>query len=469
MIYIHWLFLALYTILATIAIITVLLEHRQPAKTMVWILVLSFLPIPGIVLYFFFGQRTRKKRHIWQRGIDQLTKRSMLEFAEQENLKLPPQHRTLIDLFTNQNRVMPFKNNETEIFTDGYGFAHALLTEIGRAVHHIHIITYIIEDDPFGNLIADALIDKAREDVEIRLVYDDVGSWRTHNRFFERMREEGIEVQPFMQVRFPLLTSKVNYRNHRKIAVFDGRVGFIGGMNIARRYISQKWRDTHVKITGAAVYGLQRAFLLDWFLIDKTLISNRAYYPTAKINPNNQLIQIVTSNPTDRWPEIEQGYIKIILSAKQYVYMQTPYFLPTEPILFALRTAAVSGVDVRLMLPLHTDTKLVEWASRSYVMDTVQAGVKVVFYKNGFNHSKLLVTDDSLSTVGSSNIDFRSFENNFEANAFFYDEKIALKIKHVFLEDEQNSIPLEHVRSLTDRSFLQRLWESIVRLLSPLL
>ncbi len=283
------------------------------------------------------------------------------------------------------------------------------------------------------------------------------------------MREEGIEVQPFMPVRFPLLTSKVNYRNHRKIAVFDGRVGFIGGMNIARRYISQKWRDTHVKITGAAVYGLQRAFLLDWFLIDKTLISNRAYYPTAKINPNNQLIQIVTSNPTDRWPEIEQGYIKIILSARQYVYMQTPYFLPTEPILFALRTAAVSGVDVRLMLPLHTDTKLVEWASRSYVMDTVQAGVKVVFYKNGFNHSKLLVTDDSLSTVGSSNIDFRSFENNFEANAFFYDEKIALKIKHVFLEDEQNSIPLEHVRSLTDRSFLQRLWESIVRLLSPLL
>ena len=473
MIYVHWAFLAVYVVVIIIVMVRVLMDNRQPAKTMAWMLVLTFIPMLGIILYFFFGQTTRKERKIWQYSMDQLTKRSMLEFVEQKRLHLPNEYRELIKLFMNQNWVLPFKNNETEIYTSGYEFFPSLLMEIGKAEHHIHLDTFIIASDPLGQIVADALIDKARQGVEVRVIYDDVGSWKTKNRFFERMRAEGIKVYAFMPVRFPIFTSKVNYRNHRKICVIDGEVGFIGGMNIANRYVKGikklAWRDTHVKITGAAVYGLQRAFLVDWFFVSSELITDHVYYPVSKVAENDSLIQIVTSSPTSLWPEIEQGYVRVLTSAKQYVYMETPYFLPTDPILFAMRTAALSGVDVRLMIPYETDTKIVEWASRTYVLATVKAGVKVYLYKAGFNHSKLLVADDSIATIGSTNVDFRSFENDFEANAFFYDKKIALEVKDIFLKDQEESVALEDVRNLTHRSFLQRLWESMVRLLSPLL
>ena len=473
MIYFHWAFLAVYVVVIIVVMVRVLMDNQQPAKTMAWMLVLTFIPMLGIILYFFFGQTTRKERKIWQYSMDQLTKRSMLEFVEQKRLHLPHEYRELINLFMNQNWVLPFKNNETEIYTSGYEFFPSLLMEIGKAEHHIHLDTFIISCDPLGQIVADALIDKARQGVEVRVIYDDVGSWKTKNRFFDRMRAEGIEVYAFMPVRFPVFTSKVNYRNHRKICVIDGEVGFIGGMNIANRYVKGikklAWRDTHVKITGAAVYGLQRAFLVDWFFVSRELITDHVYYPVSKVAENDSLIQIVTSSPTSLWPEIEQGYVRVLASAKRYVYMETPYFLPTDPILFAMRTAALSGVDVRLMVPYETDTKIVEWASRTYVLATVKAGVKVYLYKAGFNHSKLLVADDSMATIGSTNVDFRSFENDFEANAFFYDKEIALQVKAIFLRDQEESIALEDVRNLTHRSFLQRLWESIVRLLSPLL
>lgn len=473
MIYIHWIVLVAYTVIAIVAMITVLMEHRQPAKTIAWVLVLSFLPLVGIVLYFFFGRRTRKDRHIWEKSLNQLTKRSMIEFAEQKQLELPEEHKELIQLFMNQNFALPFKNNETDVYVSGYEFFPALLAEINKATHHIHIVSYIIDDDPLGRLLRDALIDKARKGIEVRLLFDDVGSWKTPNRFFEQMREEGIEVHPFMPVRFPAFTGKVNYRNHRKIIVIDGKVGFIGGMNLAQRYVKghkgTMWRDTHVKISGAAVYGLQRAFLVDWFHADRTLITDRKYYPDTTIAPNNSLIQIVTSSPTNVWEELEQGYIKILLSAKRYIYMETPYFLPTEPIFFAMRTAALSGVDVRLMVSLKTDSKLVQMASRSYLTQTIQAGVKVLCYEEGFNHTKLLVADDNVATIGSANIDFRSFENNFEANAFFYDKSMAQRIKDIFLTDETKCVPLEKIKEINHKSFIYRLWESAVRLLSPLL
>lgn len=473
MIYIHWIVLVAYYVVAIIAMITVLMEHRQPAKTIAWVLILSFMPLVGIILFFFLGQRIRKDRYIWQKSLDQLTKRSMIEFVEQKNLELPEQHKELIQLFVNQNWALPFKNNETDIYTSGYEFFPALLHEISKAKDHIHITSYIIEDDPLGRLIRDALIEKAHQGIEIRFLYDDVGSWKMKENFFELMREEGIEVHPFMPVRFPAFTSKVNYRNHRKIIVIDGKIGFVGGMNLALRYVKgekgEKWRDTHVKITGAAVYGLQRAFLVDWFYADRTLITNRKYYPDTAIKANNNLIQIVTSSPTNVWAELEQGYIKVLLSAKRYVYMETPYFLPTEPILFALRTAALSGVDVRLMVPFKMDSKLVQLASQSYLNQIIASGVKVLCYKNGFNHSKLLVSDDNVATIGSANIDFRSFENNFEANAFFYDKTMAERVKNIFFTDESQCIPLQNIKEINHNSFIYRLWESIVRLLSPLL
>ena len=474
MVYFHWIYLLLYVAIMIPAIIRVLLDNRQPAKTMAWILVLAFMPFVGIIFYIFLGQNTRKERHISDRSMDQLTKRSMLEFVEQENLHLPANNKPLMNLFTNQNWAFPFKDNRVDIFTDGYEFICSLLYNIGKAQHHIHLDTYIFEDDALGYLVADALIDKAEQGVEIRVIYDDVGCWKVKDAFFERMRDTGIDVHAFMPVRFPAFTSKVNYRNHRKLCVIDGKVGFIGGMNIAKRYVKgtgkQPWRDTHLRIQGGGVYALQRAFLIDWYFVDRTLITNRVYYPPVDIHINNScLVQVVTSSPIAPWPDIMQGYVRILLQAQKYVYMESPYFLPTEPVLFAMRTAALAGVDIRLMIPRKADAKLVEWASRSYVMEAIEAGVKVYLYMGGFNHSKLLVSDDNLCTVGSTNIDFRSFENNFEANAFFYDEEMAQRIKAIYLKDESQSILVDDVSYFVKRPFMKRLFESIVRLLSPLL
>lgn len=474
MIYIHWLWYCIYVLIVVAVMLKVLMDNRQPAKTMAWLLVLWALPLVGIVLYFFFGQNTRKERLISERSMDQLTKRSMLEFAEQKDLRLPETHRPLMQLFKNQSMALPFKDNEVTIYTSGYEFFPALLRDIKAARSHIHVDMFIFSDDALGRLVADALIAKAKEGVEVRLIYDDVACWQVRGSFFENMRDAGIDVHPFMPVKFPAFTSKANYRNHRKIVVVDGRVGFIGGMNIATRYVKgtgrQPWRDTMLRVSGGAVYGLQRAFLIDWYFVDRTLITDRRYYPPleARIS-NNCLAQVVTSSPITPWPDIMQGYVRILLEARRYVYIETPYFLPTETVLFALRTAALAGVDVRLMIPMHGDSKIVEWASVSYVMETLEAGVRVYLYEAGFNHSKFLVSDDRISTCGSTNVDFRSFEHDFESNIFFYDEGVALRMKKVFLGDQAQSTLFTDVYGNTHFPFLRRLWASVVRLLSPLL
>ena len=463
----------IYKIIVILAVIHVILDNRQPAKTMAWTMVIYFVPVVGIVFYLFFGINTRKERYVSDRSMNQLTKRSMLEFTEQQNLQLPEKHKPLIDLFINQNLSLPFKDNQVDILTDGYQFIHHLLADIRLAQNHIHIDMYIIADDALGELIADALIDKAREGIEVRLIYDDVGCWNVKHRFFERMREEGIEVRSFMPVRFPSFTSKVNYRNHRKIIVIDGKVGFIGGMNIALRYVQgtgkQSWRDTMLRVRGGAVYALQRSFLMDWYFVDRTLLSDRKYYPNnISGESNNCLAQVVTSAPVTPYPEIMQGYVRIITGAKNYLYLETPYFLPNESVLFALKTAAMAGVDVRVICPRQSDAKFVEWASRSYLREVMEAGVKVMLYETGFLHSKLMVCDDMVSTCGSTNVDFRSFDNNFEANIFFYDQDLALRIKDVFLEDETQSVLLKDTPEWTNRKILTRLWESLTRMLSPL-
>ena len=465
----------LYQIIAVIAVIHVIMDNRQPAKTMAWALVIWFVPVVGIVFYLFFGVNTRKERHVSERSMNQLTKRSMLEFAEQQNLHLPEKHKPLIDLFINQNLSLPFKDNKMEAYTDGYQFFPALLAAIHEAKNHIHIDMYIFAEDALGCLVADALIAKAQEGVEVKLIYDDVGCWNVSHRFFERMREEGIEVVSFLPVRFPSFTSKVNYRNHRKIIVIDGTVGFIGGMNIALRYVkgtgTMPWRDTMLKVTGGAVYALQRAFLVDWYFVDRTLLSDRKYYPPmtgSHQTVNNCLAQVVTSGPVTPYPEIMQGFVRVILGARRYLYLETPYFMPNDSILFALKTAALAGVDVRVLCPMYSDARFVEWASRSYLREVVEAGVQVSLYKAGFLHSKLMVCDDSITTCGSTNLDFRSFENNFEANIFFYDEGIALRMKKVFMNDLEQSVLLTEIPSRMHGSFLMRLWESVTRMLSPL-
>ena len=465
--------MALYWMMILIAVIHVVMDNRQPAKTMAWAMVILFVPFAGVVLYLFFGVNTRKERMVSQRSLNQLTKRSMLAFVEQQDLHLPEQHKQLIDLYINQNLSLPFKDNHIQLLSDGSEYFPALFEAIGQARDHIHLDLYIIEDDSLGMLLSDMLIDKAREGVEVRLIYDDVGCWNVKHSFFERMREEGIEVVPFLPVRFPSFTSKVNYRNHRKLIVIDGRIGFIGGMNVALRYQSPRWHDTMVRIEGMGVYGLQRAFLIDWYFVDRTLLSDRKYYPalTTHYSPltthHSPLLQVVTSGPSSPYPEIMQGYVHAISHAKQQILMETPYFLPTEPVLFALKMAILRGVEVQLIVPLRSDARFVEWAGRSYLRDMAEAGAQVWLFREGFIHSKMMVVDDSLCTCGSTNIDFRSFENNFESNIFIYDEPTAKRFSEMFMTDKGHVL-LNDMPHRMHPTFLKRLLESLTRLLAPL-
>lgn len=459
-------------IIAIGAIIHVVLDNRQPAKTMAWALVIYFLPIFGVIAYIFFGVNRRKERFISRRSMDMLTKRSMLEFVEQRHTELPATYESTINLFSRQSYSMPFINQRTDILTSGYEFFPMLLHDIAAAKSHIHIDMYIFEGDALGLLISDALIAKARQGVEVRIIYDDVGCWKVRKRFWERMRDEGIDLEPFLRVRFPRFTSRVNYRNHRKIIVIDGNVGYIGGMNIALRYVKGKgkqdsWRDTMLRIVGGAVNGLQQTFLLDWYFVDRTLLSDRKYY--TKPTSEGALMQTVTSGPVGKYPEIMQGYLSIIMSARRYIYFETPYFLPPDAVLLAMKTAAASGVDVRLLVPRDNDAYLVDWASRSFLREASEAGIKVSLYEGAFLHSKLMVCDDAVSTCGSTNLDFRSFDNNFEANIFIYDEDLARQMSAVFLEDEKHAVPFTSLPDRVSPSFLQRVWDSLMRLFSPLL
>ena len=486
----------LYQVVVIATIVHVLMDNRQQAKTVAWALVIYFVPVVGILGYIFFGVNTRRERMVSRRSMDQLTKRSMLQFVEQRDLQLPDEHKPVIDLFVNENFSLPFGGNEVNILTSGYEFFPSLLRDISLAKSHIHIDVYIFEDDALGCLIADALIDKARQGVEVRVIYDDVGCWRVANSFFEKMRREGIEVEPFMPVRFPSFARRANYRNHRKVFVIDGRVGYIGGMNIAVRYVKgskegkQNWRDTMLRVEGRGVYSLQRTFLIDWYFVDRTLLSDRKFYPQfvdhlpltidhsdAQIMVNGQcsmvngqnLVQTVTSGPTSPYPEIMQGFVRIIMAARRYVYIETPYFLPTSAVLYAMKSAAQSGVDVRLLVPARGDTRFIDWASRSYLREAVEAGVKVGLYNAGFLHSKLMVVDDTIATCGSTNIDFRSFENNFESNMFIYGEEFAVRMRQVFLNDETHAQTLSDMQERMNPRFMARLCESVARLFSPLL
>ena len=452
-------------------IIVIVLDNRNPVKTMAWVMVLMFLPVVGLIFYFFFGRSHRHERIISRRSYNRLLKKPMAEYLAQEEITLPERYARLIGFFKLTDQSFPFEGNRVEVYTSGEEMLQALLRAIARAEHHIHVEFYIFEDDAVGRLVRDALMDKARHGVEVRVLYDDVGCWRVPRRFFQEMRMQGIEVHRFLKVIFPLFTSKVNYRNHRKIVVVDGKVGFVGGMNLAERYVRGLgwggWRDTHLKLEGRAVHGLQTVFLLDWFFVDRSLITSKAYFPKMACC-GTSLVQVVTSNPVNPWREVMQGIIMALGQARRYFYVQTPYFLPTESLLLAMQSAALSGVDVRLMLPLKADNWLTHWASCSYLKDVLTAGVKVYFYRPGFLHSKLMVSDDMLYTVGSTNLDFRSFEHNFEVNAFVYDAVTASAMRDIFLRDQQEADQVL-LKQWQQRPWWRKAVESVVRLMAPLL
>ena len=464
-------FKLLYLGLIIGTIVVVVLDNRNPVKTMSWILVLMFLPVVGLILYFFFGRSHRHERIISKRSYSRLLKKPMAEYLAQEEVPTHAQYQRLMDFFRLTNQSLPFEGNQVTLYTSGQEMLKALLQAISEAKHHIHLEFYIIEDDRIGRKVREALIAKAQQGVEVKVIYDDVGCWKVPRLFFQEMRANGIEVYSFLKVFFPLFTSKVNYRNHRKIVVVDGKVGFIGGMNLAERYVDGvawgSWHDAHLRLEGRAVHGLQTTFLLDWYFVDRSLLTSKVYFPKQD-RCGSSLVQVVAGDPVSPWRELMQGLMMALGQAKRYFYIQTPYFLPTESLLIAMQSAALAGVDVRLMIPKRADSRLTHWASCSYLKDVLLAGVKVYFYQPGFLHSKLMVSDDTLFCVGSANLDFRSFEHNFEVNAYVYDSQSAPIVREAFLKDQQACEQVA-LRAWQQRPWYRKSVESVVRLMAPLL
>lgn len=461
-------FQIIYFITALGIVFVVISENRNPLKTISWALLLLFFPIGGIIIYYFFGQDTRKLRLISKRTYKRLKKKTFNHLIIDEAVGIHADYMPLVKLLNNNNDSVLLQGNEIEIFTDGKAKFDALIKDIGNAKQHIHLQYYIFEDDKLGNQIKSALIRKAKEGIEVRVLYDDVSNWKVKNSFYEEMENYGIEITSYLKVHFPIFTSKVNYRNHRKIVVIDGRIGYIGGMNIADRYGQKDWRDTHLRVEGKGVLGMQSAFLIDWYSSGKILIKDNDYFPNIPASNNNNLMQIVTGGPVSPWKTLLQATIQIIASAKKYVYIQTPYFLPTEGLLQAMQSAALSGIDVRLMTPKYSDVRFVNTASQSYFEDTMKAGVKIYRMEKEFLHAKVLISDDFLTVVGSANMDFRSFEHNFEVNAYIYDEEFALRMKDIFFTD-QKRCSLTNLKEWRKRPKFQKIKESVMRMFSPLL
>lgn len=465
-----YIFVGLYSVTILGIVLVVITDNRNPLKTVPWILVLLLAPVVGLVFYFFFGQNLSKQRIISHRTRKRITMQ-LEEVSQNDGPRIPEEYEPLSRLLLNTIHAVPLYGSRLRPFTEGGAKMEALLADIARARHHIHLQYYIFCDDATGGRLREALIAKAREGVEVRILYDDVGCSGVKKSFFEGLRQAGAEVHAFLHVKFPLFTSKVNYRNHRKIAVIDGRVGYIGGMNIADRYVQGPgwgtWRDTHIRIEGSGVAGLQASFLSDWSATTKIHLNSEVYYPPAE-RYSDDILQIVPSGPFGKWRPLLQADSYAIANATRRIWIQTPYFLPSDVLNTALQTAALAGIDVRLMLPARSDSKVVDLATHSFLDDMLKAGVKVWFYLPGFLHAKMMLIDDVLTVAGSANMDFRSFEHNFEVNAFVYDRDFSRRMAAIYEQD------LTRCRALTPNEWFnrprgRRLAESLMRLFSPLL
>ncbi len=471
----------LYILTIIFMVILVIQQRGDPMKTIAWLMVVTFVPLLGIILYFFFGKNYRKEKIFSRKGLtdsEQLKLLAQYQPSDKANEDYWPDEAVaskvhIMKMLYNSDRVLLTERNRVKILVNGKATFENIIAELEKAQDHIHLEYYIIEGDNIGNEIRRILIRKAVEGVEVRVIYDDIGCWSLSDEYILSMRCAGIKVFPFMPVRFPYFTNKINYRNHRKIVVIDGKVGFVGGINIADRYISGDetlgpWRDTHLKIEGEAVYSLQSVFLLDWYFVSKRNIHDQdKYFPPIDIT-DRHLMQIVASGPDSDWASIMQTFFSAIATAKSYIYISTPYFLPNESILTALRTAALSGVDVRLLLPTKSDSKLVMWSSLSYVGQLLDAGIKVYLYQKGFPHSKLIMVDDVFCSIGTANMDIRSFDQNFEVNALMYDQRLTAAMRNIFMNDIKDLACIDATQwNQRPRWIVFR--ESIARLFSPLL
>ncbi len=465
----------LYVVSIVASIIVIIGENRNPVKSLAWVTVLILLPVLGLVLYIFFGRSIKGLRLISRKSRKKLAAATLSARPSLniDRLPLSDESKQKVRLVNHLTGAQYFTGNDIQVFTRGIDKFDALKRDLEAATDHIHLQYYIYENDHIGREIRDILIRKAKQGVKVRIMYDHVGSFTIDAAFFKRMRREGVEAHPFLQLTIPKLANRLNWRNHRKVVVIDGRIGYIGGMNIADRYVTgdkgkPAWRDTHLRITGPAVVALQYSFAVDWNYMSRTLLAETIPTVGEPDVTATEGVQIVPSGPTDQWSNISMVFIKAITLAKHTVFIQTPYFLPSDALLKALQSAALAGVDVRLMIPRNPDSRLLKLASGSYIKECLLSGIKVYFYEPTMLHSKLVLIDDEFVTTGSTNFDFRSFEHNFECNALIYSREFNRRMRAIFAEDQRQCtrIIFSHWRR---RPIITKAFESLARLLSPIL
>ena len=456
-------------------------QNRTPSKTLAYLLLFFSLPVLGILIYFIAGENYRKNKLYkkkflldnaqFNRYADHLIKLSE-DFIRQHIGQLHGSE-YIARLILNDSRLPLAVNNKVELLINGEQKFARLFRELEQARHHIHIEYYIIEDGAVASRLKEILIRKAKQGVQVRLIYDDFGT-SLKNKYLKELRVNGVKALPFYRILFPFVSNRHNYRDHRKIVIIDGYKAFTGGINISDRYSNQLpgnklyWRDTHLFLEGDAVKTLQYLFFLNWnFCSDEELPVSLDYFPGSPERPG-QMVQIIQSGPDTDRASIMLSYFSAIVNAKDYVYITTPYFIPNESLYNALKAAALSKVDVRLLVPGESDSRFVNLASHSYFEELLDAGVKIYIYQKGFVHAKTMVSDYNLSMVGSANMDIRSFDLNFELNAVVYDKIVHDQLKAVFLSDLDDSVEL-NPEEWRQRGRLIKMSESVCRLFSSVL
>lgn len=474
----HWILVALYLLLVFAAVISIITDssNSNPSKAIAWLFLIMFLPFIGALLYFIFGLDRRRLG---------TSEKEYKEFIEEILMKLPPnvepyityinQHVEKVDgqylgfirLLHNNNHSGILYGSDVELITDGSRKLKLLMEDIENAKHHIHMEYFLFRTDKVSRQIRDLLMKKAAEGVQVRFVYDNIANITILPTYYNKMRKSGVEVRAFTMITLSSIRRSLNNRNHRKVAVIDGKIGYIGGMNITTQTL--RWRDTHLRIQGEGVHGLQINFLQTWYGSGGKLPDNfMEYFPQAPVFTEN-LMQIVPEAPDSKLPYYALAVVKAITNAKKYIYIQTPYFLPTDSVVRALKTAVLSGVEVRLMTSRKSDYIFMDWAIQANYTEMLESGVHIHEIQSYFSHSKCMVIDDYLTIVGSSNFDYRSLELNFEINSFMYDPKIASLTKDIFLRDVE-----DNCREITLEDWINRAWwikvcQTIMRFFTPLL
>ena len=465
--------LVLYFLTVLAVIVLVLSENRNPVKSMAWVLVLVLLPVVGLVIYLIFGRNLKGMSLISRSHLRELRRLGDYSSEVESAGDLSEDSHQLISLAGKLAVPHLFVGNGVEVFTTGQDKFDALKRDIQAAQDYIHVQYFIIEEDATGMELINLLIAKAREGVKVRVLYDYVGSFYMRPKVLKQMREAGIEVHAFLELTLMTFAFRVNWRNHRKIVVIDGKIGYVGGMNIANRYVNgdkhwSPWRDTHLRISGEAVAALQYSFAIDWNFTTRKLLTSPTMHYDEPLVKTDYVVQMMSSGPTNRWNNISFVFFKAITLARSRVYVQTPYFLPSDALLKALQSAALAGVDVRIMIPRRPDSLMLRLATGSYIKECMQSGIKVYFYEPSVMHAKVVIVDDEFVTTGSTNFDFRSFEHNFEFNALIYSKEFNLKMRDIFEADIQQCTRLS-MGTWKKRPVVQKAMESVVRLISPIL